>query len=157
VRFFFFKWNDSSLLVRLDWNPESGLTVLFSSSNICCAFRNDEFDIQYFSMVENEQHDLCVSFEMCPQSWQHNLCVKWTSYLCVCTFENAGQNIVYLTDIICKYIEISVDDNFIPVLEMKTWINWSKSNFWIYFIYIIYLNKNWKIYWYFNLKCHGNG
>ena len=107
-------------------------------NNLCVSFE---------MLPQSWQHDLCVSYEMCPQSWQHNLCVKWTSYLCVCTFENAGQNIVYLTDIICKYIEISVDDNFIPVFEMKTWINWSKSNFWIYLIYIIYLNKNWKIYW----------
>ena len=33
-----------------------------------------------------------------------------------------------------------------PVLEMKIWIYWSKSNSSIYFRYI-YLNKNWKIYW----------
>ena len=38
---------------------------------------------------------------------------------------------------------------FQAVLEMKIWIYWSESNFWIYsiyiyYIYIVYLNKNWN-------------
>ena len=36
----------------------------------------------------------------------------------------------------------------IAVLEMKIWIYWSESNSRIYiYAYIVYLNKNWKMYW----------
>ena len=44
-----------------------------------------------------------------------------------------------------------------PVLKMKILNSWFESNFFIYFIYI-YLNKNWKIYWYEqSFTCVGPG
>ena len=51
----------------------------------------------------------------------------------------------FRTDVIYLWNEpMSIIRN--TVREMKIWIYWSESNSWIYFY--IYLNKNWKIYWF---------
>ena len=46
----------------------------------------------------------------------------------------------------CQWLIIKTDYKYIfTVLEIKIWIYWSESSYWIY-AYIV-LNKNWKIYW----------